>query len=261
MKIKKAASPDRPCNTTEDILSQLSKVRKTGQGWTACCPAHEDRNQSLSVKITEEGRLLAHCFAGCSFNEIREALGLTGEKFQPSPRQEHTGPTSEQLEAQAKAIRLWTGAKPAQQDHPYLTRKKILFHNARQIGTSLVIPMQDARGDLWNLQFIQPDGDKRFLRGGMTKGLFTVIGEPFKAGRIYIVEGFATGATVHELTGRPVFVAFSAYNLPIVGQVIRSAFPGAEIVLCADADPAGERYSEEAAQAVNGLICYAGRAF
>jgi len=247
------------CNATENILSRLSGVRKSGQGWIARCPAHEDGNASLSVTITESGRLLAHCFSGCAFNEIREALGLVGERFTPSPRKEE-GPTLEQIEAQKKAIRIWQGAKPANPLHPYLTRKKIQPYHVRQFGDVLLIPLQDARGTLWNIQIINQDGAKRFLRGGGAKALFTVLGEPTEAGRIYIVEGFATGATVHELTGRPVFVAFSASNLLAVARTVRRAFPKSEIVLAADADPAGERYSEEAAQAVNGLICYAGRA-
>jgi len=259
MDAKKAARQDGQNNTLEGILSQLQGVRKSGQGWIARCPAHDDRNASLSLKITEEGRLLAHCFSGCSFQEIREALGLVGERFAPSPLQEETGPTPEQLEAQAKAVRLWTGARPANPSHPYIVRKKILPHHARQIGTSLVVPLQDSTGDLWNLQFIHPDGTKRFLKGGVTKGLFTVMGEPSEGGRIYITEGFATAATVHELTGRPCFVAFTASNFPSVAQLVRKAFPGAEIVLAADDDPAGERYSEQAAREIGGLIAYAGR--
>jgi len=169
------------------------------------------------------------------------------------------GPTPEQIEAQKKAVRLWTNARPADPAHPYLSRKNILPHQARQIGDSLMIPLQDPTGTLWNLQFIHPDGSKRFLRGGATKGLFTLIGEPSEAGRIYIAEGFATAATVHELTRKPCFVAFSATNLPIVAQVVRRAFPKAEIILCADADEAGEKYSEEAAIAVDGLVAYAGK--
>jgi putative DNA primase/helicase len=248
-------------NTSAAILSQLKGVRKSGSGWTAKCPAHEDGSASLSISFTESGRLLAHCFAGCLFTEIREALGLDGERFSPSPRKDETGPTPEQLEAQKKAHRLWQGAKPANPFNPYLTRKKIQPHHARQIGTSLIVPLQDARGDLWNLQFIQPDGTKRFLRGGMTKGLFTFIGEIKETGRTYIAEGFATVATVHQLTGKPCLIGFSAHNLPSVAKTLRGAFPLAEIVLVADADEAGEKYSEQAAKEVNGLICYAGRAF
>ncbi|KGA94456.1 hypothetical protein LptCag_1219 [Leptospirillum ferriphilum] len=260
MLTKKAASADRPHNTTESILTQLQGVRKSGQGWTAKCPAHEDRNASLSVRITESGRLLAHCFAGCSFDEIREALGLIGKRFSPSPRTITEGPTPEQTEAQAKALRIWTASRSADPDHPYLLKKRIRPHHARQFKEILLIPLQDSSGTLWNIQLIDGEGQKKFLLGGKTKGLFSVLGEAKEEGRLYIAEGFATGATVRELTGRPVFVAFSAYNLPVVAKVVRRAFPEAEIILCADADPAGERYSEEAARAVDGLVAYAGRA-
>lgn len=186
-------------------------------------------------------------------------MGLVGERFAPSPQKEEEGPPTEQLEAQAKAVRLWKRAKPADPLHPYLTRKKILPHHLRQIATLLVMPLQDSTGDLWSLQFIQPDGTKRFLRGGRTKGLFTLIGKPRETGRIYLAEGFATAATVRSLTGMPCFVAFTASNLPSVAQVVRGGFPKAEIVLCADDDAAGRKYSEEAALAVDGLVCYAGR--
>lgn len=245
-------------NNIADILLQLSGVRRSGGGWIARCPAHDDKTPSLSFTITESGRLLAHCFSGCSFEEIRLALRLSGEHFFPSSRPIETGHTQEQVATQEKAVRLWKSARPADVNHHYLSIKKIKPFHSRQIGTSLVVPMQDASGTLWNLQFIGPDGRKVFLKGGRTKSLFTVIGEPFE-GRIYIAEGFATAATVHELTEDACFVAFSASNLPAVAQVVRRSFPDEEIVLAADADPAGERYSEEAARAIDGLVAYAGR--
>ena len=247
----------------ENTLSRLRKVRKSGGGWTACCPVpgHEDKNASLSFQITEDGRLLLYCHAGCTFPEILEALDLRKERFTLSPRQVAEGPTPEQLEAQGKALKLWTGAKPANPTHPYLVKKQIKPHHLRQFKEILLVPMQNEDGELWNCQLIFPDGTKRFLRGGRTKGLFTTIGEiPESGGRIYIVEGFATGATIHQLIGKPVFVAFSASNLPAVAKTIRRAFPQAEIILAADDDQTGERYSEQAARAVHGLIAYSGRA-
>jgi putative DNA primase/helicase len=129
----------------------------------------------------------------------------------------------------------------------------------RQIQDSLLIPLQDARGDLWNLQFIHSDGQKRFLKGGRTRGLFTVLESKQETGRIYIGEGFATMATVHELTARDSVAAFSAGNLPAVASTIRKHFPKAEIVLVADADEAGERCSEQAARAISGSIAYSRR--
>jgi hypothetical protein len=57
------------------ILNHLEGVRKSGAGWIAKCPAHEDRSPSLSVKEGQRGVML-RCFAGCSFVAIVEAMGL-----------------------------------------------------------------------------------------------------------------------------------------------------------------------------------------
>ena len=42
----------------------------------AFCPAHDDRNASLSVHVSD-GRILLHCHAGCSTEDVVNALGLT----------------------------------------------------------------------------------------------------------------------------------------------------------------------------------------
>ncbi len=68
----------------ERVLSQLQHVRKALQGWTACCPAHDDRHPSLSVSLGKEGQVLLHCHAGCSIENIVEALHLTMSDLFPS---------------------------------------------------------------------------------------------------------------------------------------------------------------------------------
>jgi hypothetical protein len=71
--------------TVGDVLNRLHKVRKAGtRQWTALCPAHEDRNPSLSVGLGEHGRVLLTCHAGCEFDAIRDALGFTAEA-RPAP--------------------------------------------------------------------------------------------------------------------------------------------------------------------------------
>ncbi|MEW6572574.1 MAG: CHC2 zinc finger domain-containing protein [Bacillota bacterium] len=62
--------------TPEDVLPRLISVRKAGHGWVACCPAHDDKHPSLSVGTGRNGRVLLHCYSGCSFHEILSALGL-----------------------------------------------------------------------------------------------------------------------------------------------------------------------------------------
>jgi len=60
----------------ENVLSRLQKVKKSGQGWMALCPAHQDNAPSLSVGVGADGRALLRCFAGCSAEEILAAMGL-----------------------------------------------------------------------------------------------------------------------------------------------------------------------------------------
>lgn len=63
--------------TVERILSALDKVRNRGNSsWMAYCPAHADKNPSLSIKETQDGDVLLHCFAGCGVDDVVAALGL-----------------------------------------------------------------------------------------------------------------------------------------------------------------------------------------
>lgn len=63
--------------SADNLLSRLDKVKQTGHGkWIACCPAHGDKSPSLSIRETDDGTILVHCFAGCSAVEIISAVGL-----------------------------------------------------------------------------------------------------------------------------------------------------------------------------------------
>ena len=45
----------------------------------ARCPCHDDKNPSLSVTLTDDGKILVHCFKGCDQEDIRRELGLLSE--------------------------------------------------------------------------------------------------------------------------------------------------------------------------------------
>jgi hypothetical protein len=63
--------------TLEQALDRLERVRPAGPGrWTALCPAHEDKNPSLLVSENEgrPGEPVVHCFAGCHWTAIKDAL-------------------------------------------------------------------------------------------------------------------------------------------------------------------------------------------
>ena len=66
------------------ILSRLTRVvTRSNDRWMACCPAHDDSSPSLSVTQSSDGKILLHCFAGCSIEEITGALGLSLNKLFP----------------------------------------------------------------------------------------------------------------------------------------------------------------------------------
>ena len=60
----------------ETLLGRLGGVRRGGGGWIALCPAHDDKQPSLSVSVGEDGRILVKCHAGCSQKDVVDALGI-----------------------------------------------------------------------------------------------------------------------------------------------------------------------------------------
>jgi len=71
-------------SAAHSIISACKKARQTGpDSWVACCPAHEDKNPSMTVRETPEGMVLVHCFAGCSLEDICGAVGVKVEDLFP----------------------------------------------------------------------------------------------------------------------------------------------------------------------------------
>jgi hypothetical protein len=68
----------------DTFLSKLEKVTPKGRGkWVARCPAHGDKNPSLSITQTDDDRILIHCFSGCSVSQILDSIGLNFEDLYP----------------------------------------------------------------------------------------------------------------------------------------------------------------------------------
>ena len=77
--------------SVDGLLARLVAVRRTGADrWIARCPAHTDKRPSLAVRELDDGRVLAHCHAGCSIDEVVAAVGLGLEDlYPPTPRAPH----------------------------------------------------------------------------------------------------------------------------------------------------------------------------
>lgn len=145
---------------------------------------------------------------------------------------------------------IWANASLADSRHPYLQKKGVQPHGARVTGDGrLVVPMYQADGALASLQYIDSQGEKRYHQGAPTSGAFFLLGSV--SSTIYITEGFATGATVHEVSGEAVAIAYSASNLPKVAKMLREQHgQQCRIVVVADHDEhgVGQKYADKAAQ-------------
>ena len=84
----------------DKLLSRLDRVTERSDGqYLACCPAHEDKSPSLSIKEVDGGRVLVYCFAGCSAAEVCASVGLelrdlfrvgeSQQRYQAGPRLSH----------------------------------------------------------------------------------------------------------------------------------------------------------------------------
>lgn len=67
----------------EALIERLS-ARRSGGGWAAKCPAHDDRQPSLSIDTGADGRVLLHCHAGCDIGSILSALDLKSRDLFPA---------------------------------------------------------------------------------------------------------------------------------------------------------------------------------
>lgn len=146
--------------------------------------------------------------------------------------------------------KIWADCTPANKDHPYLKKKGICVHGSRVTGDGrLVVPLLNKDGSLSTLQYISTDGGKLYHKGGATGGKFWSIGNAENPKTIFIAEGFATAATIHEATGSICIVAYSASNIVPVTGIMRETYGATQdIVIVADNDSSGVgmRYAEQA---------------
>lgn len=215
----------------------------------------------------------SHTWCSKGKNEIsraeREALRLRYEQLKAERAAEQKQIWAEIAK---KADRLWNIAKPATavsgdkgalpstDVHAYLVAKGIKPFGVKVLNNGLVVAARNAAGMITTLQFIQPDGSKRFLTGGEITGSYYAIGKP--NGILLICEGYATGASLYEATGYAVAVVFNAGNLLPVATALRKKFPDLTLIVCADNDVAtdgnpGLSKAQECAGQINGMLAVA----
>jgi hypothetical protein len=95
-----------------DAFAHLPRFRTIGHDRSiACCPAHEDKNPSLTIRETGE-KILVYCWAGCSVSDICSAIGITvADLFNDSDRHYNPDPERERRRRAAEKLEEWRQAE------------------------------------------------------------------------------------------------------------------------------------------------------
>lgn len=142
-------------------------------------------------------------------------------------------------DAAKRADFIWRNTTPLPHDYPYLLEKFLPAMGVRlHKGQIMVVPVYSFEGRLQTLQFINTDGEKRFLKEGKMEGGLYRFGEPEESGQAHVIygEGWATMATAHLMTNTCCVAAFHTGNLLTTAESLRGYFPDGDILCLTDND-------------------------
>ena len=153
---------------------------------------------------------------------------------------------AEELQQQHSRVAEWAEKKwatlplspPDGQENGYLQRKQVEAFGVRFNGENMVVPLRDIDGKMWSMQNIEPGegGNKHLTKNGRKEGTMHVIGNLEPGKDILIAEGYATAASLHMATGKPVIMAVDSGNLDAVVGQVKGRYPTSPIYIMGDDD-------------------------
>lgn len=210
--------------TAEQFLDHLEGTKPTGNGsWIARCPAHDDRNPSLSVAQGDDGRVLLKCHADCSTEEIVAALGLTlGDLF----AERRSGDRKREIVA----------------TYPYVDESGgLLYEVVRFAPKDFRQRRPDGNGG-WNWRL----GDVRRVLYRLPQ----VLKAARAGGKVTVVEG---EKDVHALEAHGVIATCNPGGAGKWRQEYAESLRGARVVVIADDDEVGRKHAREVARSLDGI--------
>ncbi len=252
------------------VLARLRKVKPNGdRSWLACCPAHDDRNPSLSVSVGDDGRVLFNCFAGCTSDDVRAALGLEWRDLHAEPMEAARHGTRAPRAAQGTPQRdnvptRSTGDPPPPKGQVFASLEDIVAAYRKLIGRgdpSASWTYRSREGEVlglvlrWNASHGRkeirpawrfPDGWR--MTAPATRPLYGLDRLGIED-RVFVVEGEKAADRLHAL-GFPTVTSLGGSKA--ADRADWSTLTASEVVIVPDADDAGIAYAKSVAEQIRG---------
>jgi len=258
-----------------ETIAKALGGRKAGSGWTARCPAHDDRTPSLSLRDADGGKVLVRCHAGCEQDEVIAHLRTSGLWIQNGTRSPNlfarrrvltrTEPDADEHKRTAAALSIWEVAKPSNRTlvETYLGSRglnlphtaTLRFHSALKHSMGGIWPAMIAlvtRGSddtplAIHRTFLAGDGtgkapvDPQKMMLGPCRGGAVRLAEP---GDVLMVgEGIETCLAAMQATGNPAWAALSTSGL----RALDLPSDVRDVIVLADGDDPGEAAARDCA--------------
>jgi hypothetical protein len=247
------------------IANQLGKATRIKNSWSCLCPAHDDRNPSLSLSLSEDGVLLVHCYAGCSFPDIMSVLRKRGllEKSdflqrrdilpQTPPNQMALRIWQESVRADGTCVETYLRSRGIQGAIPPTLRfHPRLFHNSGTYHPAMVAAVA-----LWpsrtvvgvHRTYLTADGSDKATLSPNKMMLGSIKGGAVRLApigtKLILAEGIETALSCFYATGISTWSCLSTSGMRDV--VVPPLEITQEVIICADGDGAGQKAADKLA--------------
>jgi AAA domain len=228
-----------------DLVLRLQATR-SGKGWMAKCPAHDDRKASLSISEGADGRVLINCFAGCTLDAVLSATGLTKKDLFPVnalPQQSNNGQFDWQRCVEAFTdkhidhLAQWRG---------YSRELCQWLKDSAFIGIhegKFAFPVHDQNGKVVAAHYRLDDGSWRYYPQG-TRAAPLVIGKLLPSDAVYPFESPWDGCAFMDVSGERsgVICTRGSSNAKFA---VEAASKASVLYLWTQRDEAGEKWQKD----------------
>lgn len=220
-----------PSSASERVLTRLKRVKRTASGWVALCPAHDDQQQSLSLGVGGDGRVVMKCHAGCDTSSIVSKMGLTMADLFAEKSRPVQGPDPRNRPQMVKSYD-YTDADGT-----------LLFQTCRFEPKTFRQRRPDGNGGwIWNLGDVPP----------VLYRVPEVVAAANDGKRVFIVEGEKDADAIAAF-------GYTATTSPMGAGKWRETFSdtlkGAEVVILPDNDDPGKAHAEQIAASLASRGC------